>query len=303
MKSNCKMKQARPFVKWVGGKAQLLNEIKQSLPVDFETRENIVYVEPFVGGGAVLFCIMQEFPNITNAVINDINSELICTYRIVKTQVDELINTLQGISNEYLSLNQEERKRYFTQKRSIFNTRNISDIETAALFIFLNRTCFNGLYRVNSKGKFNVPHGRYANPKICDEDNLLKTSHLLRNVDILCGDFTQTIDYAGQNTLFYLDPPYRPLSNTSSFTSYSTDGFNDSDQIRLRDFCDEISRCGSMFVASNSDPKNTDPSADFFDDLYRGYSIRRVPASRMINSDSSGRGPLSEVIISNCKNV
>ncbi len=303
MEHNYNSNLARPFVKWVGGKTQLLDEIRRSLPTDFERKEDIVYVEPFVGGGAVLFWIMQEYPNIKHAVINDINAELICTYRVVKGQVGELINMLQGISEEYLALNQEDRKSFFIKKRSLFNTKRISDVETAALFIFLNRTCFNGLYRVNSKGEFNVPHGRYANPKICDKDNLLATSRLLSNVDILCGDFTQTLDYANRNSLFYFDPPYRPLSETSSFTSYSSDGFDDADQIRLRDFCEEISRRGAMFVASNSDPKNINPTATFFDNLYESYDIRRVSASRMINSVSTGRGPLSELIISNCINI
>ncbi len=295
--------QARPFVKWVGGKTQLLDEIERSLPANFRMRRNVTYVEPFVGGGAVLFWIMQKYPNITHAVINDINAELICTYRVIKSQVDDLINTLQVISSEYLSLDQEGRKEYFIRKRTLFNSKKITDVQTAALFIFLNRTCFNGLYRVNSRGEFNVPHGKYVNPKICDGENLLAVSKLLKNVEILCGDFTQTAKYADGNALFYLDPPYRPLTGTSAFTSYSPDGFDDSDQIRLKDFCEEISRRGAIFVASNSDPKNVSPSGDFFDNLYDRYAIRRVLATRMVNSVSSGRGPLSEIIISNCVNI
>ncbi len=294
---------ARPFVKWVGGKTQLLEEIAKSLPKDLARRENVCYVEPFVGGGAVLFWILQEFPNITRAVINDINPELICTYRVIKSNVEELIRRTHDIQQEYLMLNAEDRKSYFLEKRASFNTKNNPEVETAALFIFLNRTCFNGLYRVNSKGEFNVPHGKYANPRICDAENLQAVSKLLQRVEILCGDFAQTIDYATNNTLFYFDPPYKPLSETSSFTSYSSNGFDDTEQIRLRDFCEMISRRKSLFVASNSDPTNVDPTEDFFDRLYLNFKIKRVSASRMINSVGTGRGKLNEVMISNCVNI
>ncbi len=290
----------RPFVKWAGGKTQLLDEIAKTLPKDFTKRESVCYVEPFVGGGAVLFWMLQEFPNITRAVINDINPELICTYRVVKTNVDNLINMLQGIQQEYLRLNAEDKKEYFLKKRASFNSKNKEEVETAALFIFLNRTCFNGLYRVNSNGKFNVPHGKYTNPKICDTDNLMAVSNLLQNVEILCGDFAQTIDYATENSLFYFDPPYKPLSETSSFTSYSSNGFDDTEQIRLRDFCEEISKQKALFIASNSDPSSVNPSENFFDRLYLNFNIKRVSANRMINSISSGRGKLNEVLISNC---
>ncbi len=295
--------EARPFVKWVGGKTQLLGEIAVSLPADFAKREDVCYVEPFVGGGAVLFWILQEFPNITHAVINDINPELICTYRVIKSNVEKLVSRLHDIRQEYLALNTEDRKSYFLEKRASFNTKNNTEVEAAALFIFLNRTCFNGLYRVNSKGEFNVPHGKYANPRICDAENLRAVSKVLQRVEILCGDFAQTIDYATNNSLFYFDPPYRPLSETSSFTSYSSNGFDDTEQIRLGDFCEMISRRKSLFVASNSDPTNVDPAEDFFDKLYLNFKIRRVSASRMINSVGTGRGKLNEVMISNCSNI
>ena len=235
-----KEKTAKPFVKWVGGKTQLLEEVKKSLPNNLKHRSGITYVEPFVGGGAVLFWILQEYPNIERAIINDINAELICTYRIVKQSVTLLIEELEKIQSEYLPLNKDARKEYYNAKRKIFNNRNLSELETAALFIFLNRTCFNGLYRVNSKGEFNVPHGKYANPRICDRENLLAVSKLLQKVEILCGDFAQTEKYASPNTIFYFDPPYKPITETSSFTSYSKDGFNDEEQIRLRDFCTRI---------------------------------------------------------------
>lgn len=290
---------ARPFVKWVGGKTQLLDDIKKFLPHNFSQRLGITYVEPFVGGGAVLFWILQEYPNITRAIINDINAELICTYRVIKYDVESLIIELNRLQNEYLPLDEVDRKEYFLFQRERFNKRNISDVETAALFIFLNRTCFNGLYRVNSKGKFNVPHGKYSNPKICDEAILRADSIVLQRVEILCGDFSQTGMYAGDNVLYYFDPPYRPLTETSVFTSYSKDGFDDADQMRLRDFCSQITKQKSLFVASNSDPQNVDNEDDFFDRLYEMFSIKRVSAARMINSRGNGRGAISEIMISN----
>ncbi len=294
---------ARPFVKWVGGKTQLLDDIKKTLPRDLSRRNEMTYVEPFVGGGAVLFWILQEYPNITRAVINDINAELICTYRVIKYDVENLILELSRLQNEYLPLNEVDRKKYFLAQRERFNERDTSEVEIAALFIFLNRTCFNGLYRVNSKGKFNVPHGRYANPKICDKETLRADSAVLQRVEILCGDFAQTSKYAHDNVLFYFDPPYRPLTDTSAFTSYAKEGFDDAEQIRLRDFCDLIAKQKSLFVASNSDPLNVDNEDVFFDHLYKMFSIKRVSAARMINSKGNGRGAISEIMISNVANT
>ena len=296
-------KAAKPFIKWVGGKTQLLDDIKKSLPKDLDKRGGLTYVEPFVGGGAVLFWILQEYPNITRAVINDINAELICTYRVIKNDVDSLIAELSRLQAEYLPLSAEDRKEYYLAQRALFNTKSTTDVQTAALFIFLNRTCFNGLYRVNSKGEFNVPHGKYSNPRICDEATLKADSVLLQKVEILCGDFAQTGEYAGQNVLYYFDPPYRPLTETSAFTSYATGGFDDAEQTRLRDFCDEIARNKSMFVASNSDPKNVDSEDRFFDKLYEMFNIKRVSAARMINSKADGRGAISEIMISNVANA
>ncbi|MBP3353770.1 MAG: DNA adenine methylase [Bacteroidales bacterium] len=294
---------AKPFVKWVGGKTQLLDDIKKALPRNLSQINDVTYIEPFVGGGAVLFWILQEYPNITKAIINDINEELICTYRVIKSDVEKLILELTRIQAEYLALNDVARKDYFLSQRERYNEKNNSDIETAALFIFLNRTCFNGLYRVNSKGKFNVPHGRYTNPKICDEETLRADSVVLQRVEILCGDFAQTGKYADNNVLYYFDPPYRPLTETSAFISYAKDGFDDAEQTRLRDFCEQIAAHKSLFVASNSDPQNVDNGDDFFDHLYKRFSIKRVFAARMINSKGNGRGAISEIMISNVANA
>lgn len=293
---------AKPFVKWVGGKTQLLDDIKKTLPHDLLQRTSVTYVEPFVGGGAVMFWILQEFPNITKAIINDINAELICTYRVIKHDVEGLINVLSRLQEEYLLLDDDKRKEYFLTQRDRFNEDGKSDVDTAALFIFLNRTCFNGVYRVNSQGKFNVPHGKYKNPKICDADTLRADSELLQRVEILCGDFEQTGNYAGNDVFYYLDPPYRPLTETSAFTSYTKDGFDDAEQKRLCDFCSFITSRGSLFVESNSDPMNVDGNDKFFDNLYKTFHIKRVYASRMINANGDGRGSVSEILISNFTN-
>lgn len=294
---------AKPFVKWVGGKTQLLDEVKKSLPVDLHQCNNLTYVEPFVGGGAVLFWILQQYPNIKRAIINDINEELICTYRTIKYAVNELIDQLIELQTDYLSLNTECRKEYFLERRAEYNLKQCSEVRTAALFIFLNRTCFNGLYRVNSKGEFNVPHGKYANPKICDIENLLAVSAILQRVEIFCGDFADTERFAEANTIFYLDPPYKPLSATSSFTSYAKEGFDDEEQIRLRDFCSRIAKKNSYFVASNSDAIEEHTGLSFFEKIYSQFNIKRVSATRLINANPNNRGFVSEIMISNIINA
>ena len=256
-----------------------------------------VYVEPFVGGGAVLFWILQAYPNIERAVIGDINAELIGTYHAIKERVEELIALLARLQSEYIALDADGRADYFLRQRLLFNSKNTTPLETAALFIFLNKTCYNGLYRVNSRGGFNVPHGRYAKPPILDAENLRVVSALLQRVDILCGDFEQTGCYASPDALYYLDPPYKPLSVSSSFTAYAAGGFDDAEQTRLRDFCERITECGAQFIASNSDPQGDEKL--FFDRLYQSFSIRRVLAARAVNSNPRGRGSVSEIIISN----
>lgn len=293
---------AKPFVKWVGGKTQLLEEVRKSLPMDLHLRTNVTYIEPFVGGGAVLFWILQAYPNISRAIINDINPNLICTYRVIQRNVEQLIKQLDIIQSQYISLDAAERKEYFLEKRRLYNLNSNSCVDTAALFIFLNRTCFNGLYRVNSKGEFNVPHGKYANPKICDKDNLRAVSTLLQRVEILCGDFAETEKYANNDAIFYIDPPYKPLSETSSFTSYAKEGFNDAEQVRLRDFCNRISQQNALFIASNSDPIEK-TGASFFEQIYYKFQIKRVSATRLINANPNNRGFVSEIMISNVVNT
>ena len=290
---------SKPFVKWAGGKKQLLTQIESLIPSDF-FKNSVTYIEPFVGGGAFLFYLLNKYPAIECAVINDINKDLITTYKIIKYKPLELISFLKQIQYEFYKLDKyEKQKEYFLDKRQRFNTKELGDIENSAIFIFLNRTCFNGLYRVNSKGLFNVPFGKYTNPLICDELTLLEDSKLLQKVEILNGDFSQTLDYLNNNTLFYLDPPYRPLTISSSFTSYSSDKFDDNDQKRLCEFCNQINNNKQKFILSNSDPKNTDINDNFFDELYSNFNINRICAKRAINSNSSKRGDVSELLINN----
>jgi len=290
---------AKPFVKWAGGKRQLIDQITEHLPLDFENQKNITYIEPFVGGGAMLFHLLKTYPNIKKAIINDINYKLICTYRIIKKNVYELIDSLNKIQNEFYNLTtHEEQKSYFLHKRKKFNSTNISEIEIASLFIFLNRTCFNGLYRENKKGEFNVPFGRYKNPKICDEKTLLADSELLKNVEILLGDYSEIEKYVNQYTLIYFDPPYKPLNNTSSFNSYVKEAFDNEEQNRLSIFVRNISK-KAFFLLSNSDFSAVNPGELYFEKLYEGFSINKVFATRAVNAKASNRGKLSELLIQN----
>lgn len=292
--------KAKPFIKWVGGKGQLLEQLDVQLPANFENWDNVTYIEPFVGGGAMLFYMLQRYPNIRRAIINDLNSDLTTCYRTVRDMPEELIKSLMEIQNAYNALETEEgRKEFFLAIRNRYNEKNLEPLENTTKFFFLNRTCFNGLYRVNKKGLFNVPFGKYTNPQICDPLIIRKDSELLQNVEILTGDFEATFDYAQGNTLFYFDPPYRPLSDTSSFNDYAKETFNDEAQIRLKQYCDRINNAGYHFMLSNSDCKGKNEKDNFFDVLYGAYYIERVWASRSINSNPSKRGKLTEILVHN----
>lgn len=295
----CDALEAKPFVKWAGGKGQLLKEILDSFPRSFWRDGELVYVEPFVGGGAVLFYLLKHFPNIKRAVASDKNPRLMATYRAIRHSPHELIESLSRLEAEYLPLGCSSRKAMYLAVRRRFNEEGLEDVERASLFIFLNKTCFNGLYRENSKGAYNVPHGRYARPLICDSATILADSKVLQKVELSCCDFTQTLQYASGHTLYYLDPPYKPLSATASFTSYVKDCFDDDDQVRLRSFCDALAGQGGKFLLSNSDVKEEGEAEGFFDRLYASYNIRRVYATRAINADPSGRGRLAELLITN----
>ncbi len=292
--------KAKPFIKWVGGKSQLIEQLDALLPPNFDKWEDATYIEPFVGGGAMLFYMLQRYPNISHAAINDINPDLIMCYLTVRDKCDELIESLIDIEKSYLALNTEDkRKDFFLATRERYNEKNLDPIENTTKFFFLNRTCFNGLYRVNKKGLFNVPFGKYSNPQICDVATLQADSILLQRVEITTGDFESTISYANGNTLFYFDPPYRPLSETSSFNDYTKEAFNDDAQIRLKQYCDQINEAGYKFMLSNSDCKGKNGNDNFFDTLYQNYNIERVLASRSINSNPSKRGKLTEILVHN----
>jgi DNA adenine methylase len=293
-------KNVKPFLKWAGGKTQLIAEIEKNLP-NSAVDKKFTYVEPFVGSGAVLFWMISEFSLLEKAVVNDINEDLINTYKSIKSTHKELISILEIMQKEYHSLenSEDKKKEYYYQKRELFNNRKQSQTEHSALFIFLNRTCFNGLYRVNRKNEFNVPMGSYKKPTICDKANISAVNEALQKVELLCGDFEQTVDYTGSNTLFYFDPPYKPLSETSSFNSYAKDEFNDDEQIRLKNFCNRLDSLGHSWILSNSDVKGTNAEDSFFDDLYAKFIIKRVDAKRSINANPEKRGFLKELLITN----
>ena len=292
---------AHPFLKWAGGKGQLVSEIEKYYP--FGDKRINKYAEPFVGGGAILFDILNKY-SLDEVYISDINAELINTYHVIRDNPNEIINTLYSMQSDFLPLDSSKRKNYYLQKRERFNDLKTSakgniNVEQAALMIFLNKTCFNGLFRVNKKGLFNVPMGAYKNPLICDEDNLRAVSKKLKKVTIVCGDYRKAADFIDANTFVYFDPPYRPLTDTSNFTSYSENAFDDKEQIELAKFVDYMDEKGAKIVVSNSDPKNSDVDDDFFDNIYFKQKIRRVEANRMINCNSEARGKIKELLISN----
>ncbi len=298
------MTKAKPFIKWVGGKGQLIEQLEALLPADFDNWNNATYIEPFVGGGAMLFHMLQKHPNIKRAVINDINHDLIVCYQTVRDSVEQLIPSLRDIEQRYHALSDMDAKRdMYMEVRSRYNEKNLDPIENTTLFFFLNRTCFNGLYRVNRKGLFNVPCGKYMTPQICDEATLRADSELLKRVEILEGDFVRTLDFAQEQTLFYFDPPYRPLSDTSSFNDYTKDAFNDDSQVRLKEYCDVVDEQGHKFMLSNSDCKGKNEEDNFFDVLYEAYLIDRVMASRNVNANGAKRGKISEILVRNYINT
>ena len=280
--------KAKPFVKWVGGKRQLLKqfvELDLYPPDGFNPVKN-TYFEPFVGGGAVFLDLLPR-----NAVLSDMNNELVIAYNVIKNDLDKLIKKLK----EHKRKNSKE---YFLYIRAQ-NLNKLSDISIAARFIYLNRTCFNGLYRVNLSGGFNAPFGKYKNPLIVDEDNLNKISKVLQNVDIKNQDYKKTIENAKKGDFVYFDPPYAPLSPTSSFTSYTKAGFGEQQQIELRDIFYELHKKGCFVMLSNS-------NSDFINEIYgelakkdKKIKITKVGANRMINSKASGRGKIKEVLVVN----
>ncbi len=299
---------AKPFLKWVGGKRQLLNDFQKLYPTELKKKIIKNYYEPFVGGGAVFFDVVQKF-EIKNAFLYDINEELILTYLVIQKDVSKLLDFMHQFDKQYKKLSDAKQKEYYYDLRESFNKQrfkidydNYSEnwIRRAAQTIFLNRTCFNGLFRFNSKGGFNTPMGKYVNPKIVDEQNLLSVSKLLEIATIKKADFREVKhDLDGTSSFLYFDPPYKPISKTSSFTSYSKLNFEDDDQLQLASLYHELNEKGYKLMLSNSDPKNIDPSDNFFDDIYKDYRITRVDAKRSINSDPKKRKPIKEIVVTN----
>jgi len=291
---------AKPFLKWAGGKRQLIPAIEAALPPHFGDGRDVTYAEPFIGGGAVLFWLLQAYPRVKNAIINDINPDLSTAYETIKRQPVKLIQSLQALETKYYSLTaMADKLQYFMEMRGEFNIRNLDPLQNTALLIFLNKTCFNGLYRVNSKNKFNVPFGKHERPNICDAATIQANSALLQRVTILNGDFSQLLNSVDGRAFFYFYPPYKPLSATASFNAYSSEVFDDESQVRLANFCRTLDEQGHSWLLSNSDVKNTEADNHFFDEMYADFCIQRVKASRRINSVAEKRGDIAELLISN----
>ncbi len=299
---------AKPFLKWAGGKSQLLTTIEDKFPDEIKKSRKIdKYFEVFVGGGALYFHLMNNY-DIKESYIYDINKELILTYNVIKNNPKELIELLSDLKAEYVPLEPDDRKEYYLNIRTKFNEDlktfdfdNYSDehITRASYIIFMNKTCFNGLFRLNRHGEFNVPHGKYKNPLICDEKNIKAVSKTLKNTHIINGNYDVSEELIDDNSLVYMDPPYRPLSKHSSFTTYAGFEFTDEHQIELGEFYKRISDKGAKAILSNSDPKNEDVNDNFFDDLYKDFTINRVQAKRSINSNGKKRGAISEILVTN----
>ena len=294
-----KNKTLKPILKWAGGKSQLLESILANSPKALG-RKIRNYIEPFFGGGAVFFELYNR-GLIDTAIIADANLYLVTLYKTIQNKPTDLVEQLSFLKKKYLMLEADERAEFFYEIRKSFNEitieQNFVDIKKSAELIFLNKTCFNGLYRVNKKGEFNVPHGSYSNPAVYDEDLILNVSEALQNVEILHCDFEDVVKEANSDSFVYYDPPYRPLSKTASFTSYSMP-FDDSEQIRLSEIFKTLDKKGVKQLLSNSDPY-TFSEDDFFEKLYGDFLIERVFASRAINSKAEKRGKISEILVRN----
>ena len=298
----------KPFLKWAGGKYKSSKIIEQFLPKHIKASKSIDhYFEPFVGGGGLFFYLCNKY-SIKHAYINDINKELILTYNVIKKDVGALIEYLNDMQEYFIPLTHDDRKSFYLNVRNKFNN-NLANFEydnysedhiiRASQVIFMNKTCFNGLFRVNKKGEFNVPMGRYKKPTILDKSNLMNVSHVLKNTEISNGNYSYIEDLIEDNSLIYFDPPFRPLTKTSSFTSYSENNFGDLEQIELAKFYQKISGENRYILLSNSDPKNVDDSDNFFDDLYSEFRIHRIHVPRSINSNAKKRGKISEILVTN----
>lgn len=274
--------RAKPFVKWVGGKTQLLSQYENLYPLKYSN-----YFEPFVGGGAVFFDLTPP-----KSYLNDINETLILAYKNIKREPKEIINLLEGFQEDYYKKESRERENFYYSIREEYNNLSNRSLKKSAFLIFLNKTCYNGMYRENSQGKFNVPFGRYKRPRILDKENLLAVSTALKNIILTSMDFERAVDKAKKNDFVYFDPPYYPLSSTSNFTSYSETDFLKDEQIRLQKVFASLDKRGCFVMLSNS-------YTDFIRNLYKGYRQIVVMAGRAISCKGEGRGKIKELVILN----
>lgn len=298
---------AKPFLKWAGGKGQLLDKFQKLYPIQLKQKKITAFYEPFLGSGAVFFDIAQKY-QIESAYLYDINEELILTYKVIQKDVFKLLEFLYRFQRNYLKLDKKQRKEFYYSQRTNYNLQRFNIdfnkyseqwFPRAAQLIFLNRTCFNGLYRVNSKGEFNSPAGDYENPTICDEQNLIAVHQVLQLADIKRSDFKEVISDLKIKSFVYFDPPYRPISKTANFKAYSKHDFADNEQVELAQLFRQLDKKGIKLMLSNSDPKNHNPNDNFFEEIYNGFNIIRVPARRMINSNPAKRGAINEIVVTN----
>lgn len=292
---------AKPFLKWVGGKSQLLSQFDRLLPPAIRSGWRGRYFEPFLGGGAMLFDVLQRFQPAA-AIASDLNADLINVYRAIQVNVTGLIAELQPLAESYLASDHEQRSEMFYAVREKFNQAVVAgeiELRRAAQLLFLNKTCFNGLYRVNREGKFNTPSGAWkqTKPLICDADNLRAVSVVLQGMRLECAAYDSVEAEARAGDFVYFDPPYRPLTKTSSFESYTAGGFGDEQQRQLAGCFTRLAARGVLVMLSNSDPRSADPDDTFFDELYRDFSVHRVQAARMVNAKAAGRGRISEILV------
>ncbi|MBR2370034.1 MAG: Dam family site-specific DNA-(adenine-N6)-methyltransferase [Paludibacteraceae bacterium] len=300
LKEQSKSIVAKPFVKWAGGKGSLVKQLKEYLPSDFIEQQDITYVEPFIGGGAMLFYMLTHYPNIKRAIINDINEDLINCYLLIRDNPMKLISLLRIINNEYYKLATiDEKKQYYYSMREKYNNVEFTNEERLACFIFLNKTCFNGLYRVNANGKFNVPFGNYKRPNICDEQLIMADHKVLQKVDIYVGEYKNVTRYLGKRYNFiYIDPPYRPLSESACFIEYTHNVFDDTEQEKLKAYCDRLTQMGCKIMQSNSNSID-DNGESYFAKLYNAYTIKQILAHRFINAHAGKREKETELLIMN----
>lgn len=303
---------ARPIWKWAGSKRQLISELNTYLIPLMNSGNINTYIEPFIGAGALMWSVIGNY-KLDTVYFGDMNGELITLYKMIKDSPDELSSRLVKLADEFLKDdNQERQQKMFYKYRDEYNKlmdkypdsdyTGQDAIELSAIFMFLNRTCFNGLYRVNKSGHFNVPCGKYKNPPIDQTAQIKENSKLLNsipNLTIAHAGYEKCLDLIDDKTFVYFDPPYRPITSSSAFTAYVASGFNDENQKELAQFCKEVDKRGGKFMLSNSDPHNEDPNDDFFDELYKDFTIERVSASRAINSDGKKRGKINEILVQN----